>query len=126
METQSDGCGLSPDDRATPDAISALLEVLYRSKLQKPFYDSLAVNGEAETTLRNRLKDPALRGRIHAKTGTIKTGGISALSGYAEATDGEVYAFSVLVNGFRAGGLDQAWALEDAVCYALVGVTEKK
>jgi len=124
-ETQSDGCGLSPDDRATPDAISALFEVLYRSKLQEAFYDSLAVNGEAETTLRNRMKEPAMRGRIHAKTGTIKTGGISALSGYAEATDSEVYAFSILVNGFRPGGLDQAWALEDAVCCTLVGVPEE-
>ena len=120
-----DGCGLSPEDRATPQAVSAWLEVIYRSKIQEPFFGSLATNGQPETTLRNRLTDPAMRGRIHAKTGTIKANGASALSGYAEATDGEIYAFSILVNGFRSGAVGAATGLEDAVCCALVGVSEK-
>jgi D-alanyl-D-alanine carboxypeptidase/D-alanyl-D-alanine-endopeptidase (penicillin-binding protein 4) len=123
--TLVDGCGLSPEDRATPQAVSAMLEVIYRSKVQDAFFGALATNGEPETTLKNRLTDPAIRGRIHAKTGTIKANGISALSGYAEATDGEIYAFSILVNGFRSGGLGAAWALEDSISYALVGVPEK-
>jgi D-alanyl-D-alanine carboxypeptidase/D-alanyl-D-alanine-endopeptidase (penicillin-binding protein 4) len=121
-----DGCGLSPDDRATPQAVSALLEVMYRSKMDEAFIGSLATNGQPETTLRNRLTDPAMRGRIHAKTGTIKANRVSALSGYAEATDGEIYAFSVLVNGFRSGAIGAATALEDSICYALVGIPEKE
>ena len=121
-----DGCGLSPEDCATPQAVAAMLEVIYRSKMQDAFFGALATNGEPETTLKKRLADdPAIRGRIHAKTGTIKANGASALSGYAQATDGEVYAFSILVNGFRPGGLGAAWAVEDAVCYALVGVPQK-
>lgn len=123
--TLVDGCGLSPEDRATPQAVSALLEVIYRSKMDEAFLGSLATNGQPETTLRNRLTDPAMRGRIHAKTGTIKANGTSALSGYAEAADGEVYAFSVLVNGFRSGAVGAATALEDSICYALVGIPEK-
>jgi D-alanyl-D-alanine carboxypeptidase/D-alanyl-D-alanine-endopeptidase (penicillin-binding protein 4) len=123
--TLVDGCGLSPQDCATPQAVSALLEVIYRSKIQEAFFGTLATNGEPETTLKNRLTDPAMRGRIHAKTGTIKANGISALSGYAEAVDGEIYAFSILINGFRSGALDQAKALEDSICYALVGIPEK-
>ena len=106
--TLVDGCGLSPEDRATPQAVSAMLEVIYRSKMQEAFFGALATNGEPETTLRNRMTDPAMRGRIHAKTGTIKANGVSALSGYAEATDGEIYAFSVLVNGFRSGAVGAA------------------
>jgi D-alanyl-D-alanine carboxypeptidase/D-alanyl-D-alanine-endopeptidase (penicillin-binding protein 4) len=124
--TLVDGCGLSPEDRATPQAVSAWLEVIYRSKVQAAFFGTLATNGEPDTTLKNRLTDKEIRGRIHAKTGTIKDNGISALSGYAEAADGEIYAFSILVNGFRSGALASAWALEDSVCYALVGVPEKK
>ncbi len=123
--TLVDGCGLSPEDRATPQAVAAWLEVIYRSKIQEAFYGSLATNGQPETTLKNRMTEPAMRGRIHAKTGTIKANGTSALSGYAEAADGEIYAFSVLVNGFRSGAVGAATGLEDAVCYALVGIPEK-
>ena len=124
--TLVDGCGLSPEDRATPQAVSAVLEVIYRSKMQEAFFGALATNGEPETTLKKRLTDaPAMRGRIHAKTGTIKADGVSALSGYAEAADGEIYAFSILVNGFRSGGLGAAWALEDSICYVLAGIAEK-
>jgi D-alanyl-D-alanine carboxypeptidase/D-alanyl-D-alanine-endopeptidase (penicillin-binding protein 4) len=122
--TLVDGCGLSPEDRATPQAVSAMLEVMYRSKMQDAFFGTLATYAEPETTLQRR--DPALRGRIHAKTGTIKTTGVSALSGYAEAADGEIYAFSILVNGFHPGALASAWALEDSICYALAGVEEKR
>jgi len=113
----ADGSGLSPGNRATPAAIVRLLAIMYRGKLRDVFYNSLAVSGEAQTTLRNRMNKPPLRGRIHAKTGTISSRGVKALSGYAEATDGEVYAFSILVNG----KLNQAAALQDAVCAAIVG-----
>jgi D-alanyl-D-alanine carboxypeptidase/D-alanyl-D-alanine-endopeptidase (penicillin-binding protein 4) len=115
-----DGCGLSPGNQATPQALAALLEVIYRTPIKDAFVNSLAVNGDAETTLRSRLKDASLLGRIHAKTGTIKSAGVSALSGYAMALDGEVYAFSILSNGFSPGRLGAARKLEDAVCKALV------
>jgi len=100
--------------------VAALLEVIYKTPMRDAFFNSLAVNGQAETTLRNRLGTPEMKGRIHAKTGTIKSGGISALSGYVEAANGEVYAFSILSNGFAPGRLDQARKLEDAICRALV------
>ena len=120
-----DGCGLSPDNKATAQAVCALLEVMYRSKFQEVFYASLATNGEAETTLRNRMAEKGMAGRIHAKTGTIKSGGISALSGYAQAPDGELYTFSILCNGFKPAAFGEARALEDAVCYAIVGLQKE-
>ena len=121
----ADGSGLSPGNRATPQAVAALLEIMYRGKLRDVYLNSLAVNGGALTTLRRRLTEPAAAGRIHAKTGTIKTRGISALSGYAQAVDGEVYAFSILTNGFNSGHLYKVRAMENAVCRALLGVPTK-
>ena len=120
--TLADGCGLSPGNQATPRAVVSLLDVMYRSKLKDIFYNSLAVNGKRATTLRSRLTETAFRGRIHAKTGTIKSRGISALSGYAEAHDGATYAFSILVNGFQPGAFYRARNLENALCRALIGV----
>ena len=117
----TDGSGLSAGNLATPQAIVALLEMMYHSDLREVFFNSLAASGDAGTTLRYRMKTKELRGRIRAKTGTIRTRGIKALSGYAMAWDGEVYAFSILTNGSRASHADKARALEDAVCAALVG-----
>ena len=120
-----DGCGLSPGNRATPGAIAALLCAMYASASREVYYNSLAVSGEAETTLRHRLNDALARGRVHAKTGTIKGRGVSACSGYIEARDGEVYAFSILVNGVRPDGLHEAKRLEDSICRAVLGVSDK-
>lgn len=120
-----DGCGLSAGNQATPQALCALLEVAHRSALKDVFFATLAANGDAETTLRGRMTDKAMLGRIHAKTGTIKSNGVSALSGYAQGIDGDLYAFSVLVNGAKPERFGEARALEDAVCYAIVGLTRE-
>ena len=122
--TLVDGCGLSLEDKATAQALTGLLEAMYRSKLREPYINSLATNAEPKSTLRHRLGEPWMAGRIHAKTGTIESRGISALSGYAEALDGEVYCFSVLVNG--AASLGHAYSLEDDVCRALVQSPRKE
>ena len=116
--TLVDGCGLSLEDKATAQALAGMLEAMYRSKFREPYFNSLAANAEPKSTLRKRLGEPWMAGRIHAKTGTIESRGISALSGYAEALDGETYVFSILTNG--ASGLSRARELEDAVCRALV------
>ncbi len=118
----ADGCGLSPGNQATPQAVAALLEVMYRTEFHEVFFNSLAVNGDAGTTLKNRMTEPAMLGRLHAKTGTIKSRGLSALSGYARSLDGEAYAFSILTNGYDPGQLQRVRQLENSLCRALVGV----
>jgi len=120
-----DGSGLSPTNQATPKAIVSVLDVIYRSALRDGFYESLAVNGVQETTLRNRMGASRMKERIHAKTGTMKDRGISTLSGYAKAVDGEMFAFSILTNGFKSGRIYEARVLEDAICHAIVGVAEE-
>ena len=121
----SDGSGLSPTNQATPKAIVSVLDVIYRSALRDQFYESLAVNGVPETTLRNRMGASRMKERIHAKTGTMKDRGISTLSGYAKAVNGEMFAFSILTNGFKSGRLYEARAMEEAVCHAIAGVPQE-
>lgn len=121
----ADGCGLSPGNRATPQAVVALLETMYNSPLREIYMGSLAANGDAVGTLRHRLTEPAALRRIHAKTGTIRTRGISALSGYAKASDGRTYAFAILTNDYPPVRFSAVRAMEDAVCRALLGVPDK-
>jgi D-alanyl-D-alanine carboxypeptidase/D-alanyl-D-alanine-endopeptidase (penicillin-binding protein 4) len=99
-----DGSGLSKDNRATAQDLVRLLLHMRRRPGAQVFMDSLAVNGDREGTLRRRLRDADLKGRVRAKTGHVA--GVSALSGYADAPDGRAYAFSILVNaeGSAAAG----------------------
>jgi D-alanyl-D-alanine carboxypeptidase/D-alanyl-D-alanine-endopeptidase (penicillin-binding protein 4) len=119
---QVDGSGLSRDDRISARQLTALLEaVLSRdARTAELFIDSLAVAGESGT-LDDRLKHSDARGRVRAKTGFI--GGTSALSGIAEAHDGRVYVFSILVDYPRFEGLNTSvWKpMQDDVCELLVG-----
>jgi len=94
-----DGSGLSKKNRLTAEIITGLLCYMYKHKYGKVFMASLPVSG-LKGTLKKRLKEPAYKARIKAKTGYIA--GASALSGYAETLSGELLAFSILVNDFLA------------------------
>jgi D-alanyl-D-alanine carboxypeptidase/D-alanyl-D-alanine-endopeptidase (penicillin-binding protein 4) len=91
----ADASGLSRQDLAAPHAIVKLLEYMAASPRFKIFLDSLPVAGE-DGTLENRFRGPPLRGRIHAKTGTMEH--TNALSGYMDLPSGERLAFSILGN----------------------------
>jgi D-alanyl-D-alanine carboxypeptidase/D-alanyl-D-alanine-endopeptidase (penicillin-binding protein 4) len=121
----ADGSGLSAGNRATPRAIVKLLHSMYGGKHRRSFFNSLATNGGSQGTMKRRMTHKSIRGRIHAKTGTIKSRGISALSGYAKGLDGEVYAFAVIVNGFKRDLAWQAKVLENSICGAVIGVSEE-
>lgn len=89
----ADGSGLSRLDRLTADALGALLVAAWRDPLLRgSFLSTLAVAG-VNGTLEDRLRRPAVRGKVFAKTGT--TGAASALAGYVDGR----YAFAVVTNG---------------------------
>lgn len=96
--TFSDGSGLSRLDLVTPDAVVRLLVHMYQSPLRDAWVSLLPVAGQ-DGTLHARFAGTPAEGRIFAKTGTLSHA--SALSGYARRKDGEMLAFSILVNNYN-------------------------
>lgn len=111
-----DGSGLSREDRFTPRAVTLLLRHMYLHRWGPEFVQSLASAGELESSLHSRMTGPPYRGNVFAKTGTIE--GVSALSGYARAASGKVYAFSILIN--RSRDVWRARQAQDHIVMALV------
>lgn len=92
-----DGCGLCTHNHLSPRALVTVLRYAYR---YKPIYaqlmQNLSISGE-DGTLRRLLADPRIRGRFHAKTGTLSHPyGISSLAGYCRGNDGHDLAFALL------------------------------
>lgn len=113
-----DGSGLS-----NYNMISArlLLNVLRYAHSQPEIYafltESLPHSG-TDGTLKGRMASKTMRGRIIAKTGSMT--GVSALVGYARATNGHTLAF-VIMNQ-QVLKLSQARAWQDKVCTAICTV----
>lgn len=92
---QKDGSGLSRYNVASPTTLVNTLRGMSQTQNWSTFFHSLPSAGESGT-LRNRLKSPLVRGRVRAKTGTLR--GVRALSGYLEHPDYGPLAFSILAN----------------------------
>jgi len=119
-----DGSGLSRLDQVTPEFLAALLAWSYDQPWRDDFVRCLPISG-VDGTLDKRMTEPAMQYRVRAKTGFISQ--VSALSGYAMAGDGddqEVFAFSILVNGFKGPNAEMK-KLQDDLCRAIVGLGPK-
>ncbi|MBI4429890.1 MAG: D-alanyl-D-alanine carboxypeptidase/D-alanyl-D-alanine-endopeptidase [Ignavibacteriales bacterium] len=93
-----DGSGVSHYNLLTTEMIVQLLAGMYhRYDLFPLFFDSLPIAG-VDGTLRGRMKASAAEGNVRAKTGTIS--GVSSLSGYVRTRDGEMFAFSMMMQNF--------------------------
>ena len=108
-----DGSGLSRGNRASPRGIVRLLAGMQSRDEFDAWYASLPIAGR-DGTLSTRMRSGAARGRCHAKTGTLSN--VSALSGYCQALSGDLYAFSILMNGVYPPGARQ---LQDRMAQAL-------
>lgn len=104
-----DGSGLSRLSLASPYAISELLRRMYVSPAGPQWLELMAVAGR-DGTLRDRLTEPPLVGRVRAKTGTLSH--TVALSGYLLRRNLSPLVFSILVNHY-AGDAAQARRLVD-------------
>lgn len=94
----ADGSGLSRQNLVSPAALNQTLRAMARSPHAAVFRNSLAVAG-VSGTLRNRLRDTAMQGRLWGKTGAL--GGVAALSGYVEPPGYAPLVVTILVNGFE-------------------------
>ena len=65
-------------------------------------------------TLAKRMRTGTARRRCRGKTGTLSN--VSALSGYCTARSGDLYAFSILMNGVYTPG---AQRLQDRMAQAI-------
>lgn len=108
----SDGSGLARSNLVTPETVTTLLRFMYGSPQRENWISLLPVGGQ-DGTLSTRFADPAVNGRIHAKTGSVAH--VSALSGYIARPNGEWMAFSILVNNFN-GPAGEVRAVMDRIC----------
>ncbi len=112
----SDGSGLSRGNRASPYRVARLLQAMRRRDEFKAFFGSLSIAGR-DGTLRSRMRGGAARGRCRGKTGTLS--GVSAVSGYCRARSGDVYVFSILMNGVNPYG---ARGLQDRMVNTIAAI----
>jgi D-alanyl-D-alanine carboxypeptidase/D-alanyl-D-alanine-endopeptidase (penicillin-binding protein 4) len=113
-----DGSGLSRGNRASPRRVVRFLAAMQGRDEFDEWYASLPVAGR-DGTLRTRMRSGPARGRCHAKTGTLSD--VSALSGYCEASSGDLYAFSILMNAVYPTGARQ---LQDRIAHALAAARD--
>ena len=93
--------GAGKTNRLSPRAVVALLEALDRevSAHGLSLVDVLPVAGIDPGTLRDRLDDPAHRGTVVGKTGTIGSLGVSALAGVMRTRRYGQVTFALLNRG---------------------------
>lgn len=119
---QTDGSGLSRHDLVTPRALVTLLQYAEKQKWFGEYYASLPIAGQ-DGTLNERMKDSAIAGRIHAKTGSVSH--VRALSGFAETVGGRTLIFSFLSNNEQAKNHEVHDAL-DGLCEAMIEEFDEK
>ncbi len=93
------GSGLSRHEKIAPQSMARLLVAAYHSAVMPELISSLPVVA-VDGTMRNRLKDSAIAGRAHIKTGTLND--VRAIAGYVLAASGKRYVVVGFVNHSRA------------------------
>jgi len=113
--TIADGSGVSLYNYVSAELFVAALRYAYaHPDLYAHLKASLPIAG-VDGTLKNRMQGTSAQRHIFAKTGTVT--GISSLSGYAEASNGHVLAFSILCQGVQSASTARAY--QDRICRAL-------
>ncbi len=113
-----DGSGESRYNLASPHQMTQFLVWISKQfKIAPEILASLPSNG-CDGTYKPHLNQEGIRGKVRAKNGTMT--GISALSGFVEAQDGEVLAMTIMVNGFTKKAKEIKEQIEDPICHLLI------
>ena len=105
----SDGSGLSREDLVAPRAAAKLLVYMAHSPNFQTYLDSLPVSG-IDGTLAHRLSDDQVKGKIHAKTGSVEH--VNTLSGYMDLPSGKRLVFSIMANNHPVPNKDGQQTLD--------------
>ncbi len=112
--------GLHDVNRFSPHELVQVLGYMYGQKKVRPEYiASFAIAGAAGT-LTSRMRQSDATYLVRGKTGTLSNA--SALSAYVTTKSGEVVAFSILVNDFKAS-IDEIWTVQDKLAVLLASTT---
>jgi D-alanyl-D-alanine carboxypeptidase/D-alanyl-D-alanine-endopeptidase (penicillin-binding protein 4) len=110
-----DGSGMSTQDVVTPRALTQLLRYAAAQPWGTEFRGTLPVGG-VDGSLAGRFFHRPLKGRIFAKTGTLREA--NSLSGYVVARSGRMLAFSILCDAHRPNVVDTTQTI-DAIVAAI-------
>ncbi|HEX7064137.1 MAG TPA: D-alanyl-D-alanine carboxypeptidase/D-alanyl-D-alanine-endopeptidase [Bacillales bacterium] len=111
---QKDGSGLSRLDHIAPHHYIQLLKAMYNHPESERFISYLPVAG-VDGTLKYRMRGTPAEGNLKAKTGSMS--GVTSLVGYVKGSNGEQFAFAIMMNG--AYKLRYARDLQDKIAVAL-------
>jgi D-alanyl-D-alanine carboxypeptidase/D-alanyl-D-alanine-endopeptidase (penicillin-binding protein 4) len=99
------GSGLSRHARVSAKSLAQLLRAAYRSATMPEFMASLPVVA-VDGTMRKRLKNDAVAGQAHIKTGSLS--GVRGIAGYVLDHAGERQVVVMIVNDANAGRIRPA------------------
>jgi D-alanyl-D-alanine carboxypeptidase/D-alanyl-D-alanine-endopeptidase (penicillin-binding protein 4) len=112
----ADGSGVSRYNLMTTDQIVQFLAAIYKQPRIFPiFYNSLPV-ASLDGTLTKRMRTYPASYNLRAKTGTLND--VTCLSGYVITRDGEMLAFSIMMQHF-IGSVDDYRHAQDRICSLL-------
>lgn len=117
-----DGSGLSRYNLVNAELLTKLLVYMsHNFELMPEFTASLPIAG-VDGTLKNRMQGMYAEKTLRAKTGTLS--GVSALAGYTNSADGEVFAFGILISHY-VGSAATARGIQDKIGNYLTQFSQK-
>ncbi|HLX25819.1 MAG TPA: D-alanyl-D-alanine carboxypeptidase/D-alanyl-D-alanine-endopeptidase [Candidatus Cybelea sp.] len=108
--TIADGSGLSEYDRATPRALTAILEYEWKGPQREAVLAALPLAG-VRGTLQHTFAQPPLAGAVFAKTGS--TNHSRLLAGFVRTHRGRFIVFALMINNWMDASTDAMKALDD-------------
>ena len=115
-----DGSGLSNYNMMSARMLLDVLRYAYHQPDMYAIITEALPHSGVDGTLKGRMGNASMRGRIVAKTGSMT--GVSTLAGYAHATGGHTLAFVIMNQDVLK--LAQARIWQDKVCKVICGIEQ--